>query len=461
VARRAALYARISEDKTGKAHGVQRQLQDARNLAKAKGWAVAGEYVDNDRSAYDGKPRPEYERLLHDIRGGHVDAVVAYAPDRLVRRLVELERLIALCEAHDVTIATVAGEYDLSSPVGRMVARLLGSVAMAEVEVKGARQKRANLQRAQTGDVRWTRRPYGYDRRNGRIVKVPTEAKHVRRVAEAVLDGRSLRSQVDRLNKAQVPTSMGAAWTVTTLRRILMNPRYAGIAMYDGKEIGDGKWPAILSRDEHRALVSLLGNPARRLAPSTATKYLLSGLAICGRCGQKLFAAPMGKPGAYYLAYKCFTKPHLSRRLDWVDRLVVGAVIGRVTEPDAAEALLPATPDVTAARKEADRLRVQLDELAALFVEGAVTASGLRQASARLNAKLAEQEAVIASSHAGRVLAPLLGAVDAREVWARLDLQQQRAVIDTLMTVTILPSGRGLHRHGFDPSSVEIRWKVS
>ncbi len=44
---RAALYARISEDMTGEAAGVDRQLHDARALAAARGWEVVAEFSDN------------------------------------------------------------------------------------------------------------------------------------------------------------------------------------------------------------------------------------------------------------------------------------------------------------------------------------------------------------------------------------------------------------------------------
>ncbi len=71
--------------------------------------------------------------------------------DRLHRRPVELEEFIALADQHGTALATVSGELDLGTPAGRLVARLLGAVARNEVEQKGARQKRANLQAAQPG----------------------------------------------------------------------------------------------------------------------------------------------------------------------------------------------------------------------------------------------------------------------------------------------------------------------
>ncbi|VXC31982.1 hypothetical protein ARTHRO9AX_270001 [Arthrobacter sp. 9AX] len=56
--RSAAIYARISSDQSGEALGVTRQLEDCRKLAADHGWTIGDEYVDNDISAYKGKPRP-------------------------------------------------------------------------------------------------------------------------------------------------------------------------------------------------------------------------------------------------------------------------------------------------------------------------------------------------------------------------------------------------------------------
>src|SRR5680860_769955 len=96
--RSAAVYARISSDVSGEKLGVTRQLEDFRNLAKDRGWVIGEEYVDNDVSAYSGKPRPAYARMIADLQAGTRDAVIVYNLDRLHRRPVELEEFVALCE---------------------------------------------------------------------------------------------------------------------------------------------------------------------------------------------------------------------------------------------------------------------------------------------------------------------------------------------------------------------------
>ena len=74
------------------------QLADCEQLADRRGWKVVERYVDADISAYSGKPRPEYLRMLDDIEAGAVEAVVVYHADRLHRHPRELEDFIDLCQ---------------------------------------------------------------------------------------------------------------------------------------------------------------------------------------------------------------------------------------------------------------------------------------------------------------------------------------------------------------------------
>src|SRR5829696_8102553 len=133
--RRAAIYTRISQDRTGAGFGIERQETDCRALAERLGWEIVAVHADNDLSAYSGKPRPGYRALLADLRAGVADAVVVWHTDRLHRHPSELEEYIQTCEPRGVPTQTVkAGPIDLATPTGRAVARTVGAWARFEVE---------------------------------------------------------------------------------------------------------------------------------------------------------------------------------------------------------------------------------------------------------------------------------------------------------------------------------------
>jgi DNA invertase Pin-like site-specific DNA recombinase len=138
---RTALYARLSYDQHGDRVKVETQLDECRKLAVHLGWTVVDTFCDNSISAYDGSYRPDFERLLVAMKAGQVDAVLSWDITRLYRSMKDLERFIDIAEAATVSIKTVkAGELDLSTSAGRMVARILGSVARQESELKGERR---------------------------------------------------------------------------------------------------------------------------------------------------------------------------------------------------------------------------------------------------------------------------------------------------------------------------------
>ena len=173
--------------------GVGRQLEDCERFVARSGWQVADRYVDDDVSAYSGKPRPAYRRMLEDVRGGHLDAVVVWHVDRLERQPKELEEFIEVCEAAGVrNLASLTGEIDLSSFTGQMMARILGAVAKNESDVKSHRNRRKAEELAQAGKVGGGgSRPYGYEA--DKVTVRESEATVIRECARRLLAGEALR----------------------------------------------------------------------------------------------------------------------------------------------------------------------------------------------------------------------------------------------------------------------------
>jgi site-specific DNA recombinase len=464
---RAAVYARISRDRVGAGLGVDRQEQDCRALAAQLGWSITVVRADNDLSAYTGKPRPGYLALLDDIRAGHVDVVLAWHTDRLHRSPTELEQYIDICEPRGVPTHTVkAGPLDLATPSGRMAARIHGAVARYEVEHMIERQQSAKLQAATAGRWKGGRRPYGYE--DDGVTVRPAEAAEVLRASEAILRGVSLRGLAADLNARGLTTSTGGRWRQDTVRKVLLRPRNAGLMEHRGEVVGPAAWAAIVPEDIWRGAVALLNSPARRTQLSSVRRWLGSGLYKC-HCGALVRSYSNGTGRDWsHVAYACTSGvKHLTRKADEVDDLVTEFLIERLRRPGAAEVLDgPAAQDTSDDRVQVAALRARLDELAALFAAGDLNASQLRTASALLQRQLTEAESRIADSSRTQVLVGLVDQADPAAAWAGLDIDRRRAVIHHLMTVTLLPSGKG-RRKGwkpgesyFDPSTVRIDWKV-
>jgi DNA invertase Pin-like site-specific DNA recombinase len=451
-ARRAAIYVRISSDPSGERLGVARQLSACEAKATAMGWTIAGVYEDNDVSASGTKPRPRYEQMLTDLRERKIDAVVVWDLDRLTRRPVEIEAFIDLADRYGVALASVGGDVDLATDNGRMFARIKGAVSRAEVERKSARQKAANDQRADQGKPPGGMRCYGYTPDGMTVIEA--EADEIRKAAATMLSGGTIRGVCRDLAERGITTSGGGPWRPTEMRRLLGRPRIAGQRVHRAEIVGPGLWPPILDIDTFRALQGVLTDPARHKA-GRPTRHLLSGIARCSVCGGRLFGTkePRGP------VYKCESRAHIVRRAEPIDALVIGVILGRLARPDAADLIARADTreEIAELREEEAALRARLDGLAEAFAEGDIDAGQMRAGSHRLRARLEVVTARMAAQAVTPVVGVLLGAADVGQAWEGLDLDRQRAVIDTLIDVVVSPPGQGART--FDPTTIEITWK--
>ncbi|SFU07178.1 Recombinase [Geodermatophilus amargosae] len=432
---------------------------DCADVVARHGWRLVGTYVDNDVSAYSGKPRPQYTALMEAVGTGQVDVIVAWDPDRLHRSPAELERFITVVERAGTDVTTVqAGQWDLSTASGKLIARMLGSIARHESDHKSERVRRALQQRAESGRSHG-RHAYGWNRQHApdgsvREVVVPEEAAVVRRIADALLSGESLRGVTAALNADEVPSPTGGPWTKNKVRGVALRPRNAGLRVHRGEIVGDGAWEAILSRDSWEQLRAVLTDPGRRTSTGSAAAHLLSGIGRCGVCGAALrVAINRGVP-----AYRCSVNAHVSRRKDDLDQLATELVIARLSASDAGEVLTATDdPDRSTALAEADQLRARLDEAADQYADGLIDGRMLERITARLRPQLSEAEARSRVVDSTPLLDGLVGMPDVRAVWEGLSLSRRRAVVDTLMTITLNRTRQGART--FDPEAVRIDWK--
>jgi site-specific DNA recombinase len=295
----AGIYGRISDDREGRELGVTRQLDDGHALAERIRATVADTYIDNDISAStrSHKVRPEFDRLLADIRAGRINAIIYYSTSRLTRRPLENELIIQLVEQYGVRLFTVTmGEVDLTTSNGRMLARMLAAKDANEAEETAERVLRAQRQMREMG------RPTGGPPLRGYLTPDPTKGigylthvdveaqPYMNGALERIVYGSTVTTVIKWWNADGFLTGRGGLWAISTAVRLLTNPRIAGlVALYDTNTkrhriIGEGNWPAVVERDLWEAVFVKL--TAKRRAPEDlARKYIGSGYVRCGLCG--------------------------------------------------------------------------------------------------------------------------------------------------------------------------------
>jgi site-specific DNA recombinase len=442
----AAIYERISDDREGRELGVERQGKDCTALVVRDGLKVYGRYRDNDISAStkSRKPRPDYDRLLADAKAGKFQVIYAYTTGRLTRRPRENEDLIDLAVEYGIRYRFIRSPtFDLNTAQGREAARSRAARDAGEAEEISERVAAAALDRAERGEFHGGARPYGVTA-DGRSL-VDSEAAEIRRWCSHVLAGGSLPGICADLERRGVPTATGKpAWRSPVIRKIIMNPRIAGLRIVNSIEYKAPN-PPIVPEPTWRAVRTLLEDPGRVTNHTgTARKHVGVGLFWCLRCTQTVNANYDRRGNLLYRCLRCFRSWRAEPINAWIDDLVEA----RLEAEDARERLLPKPAkgvDVQALRTERDAIGLNLGELAADFAlaRGATKAAlkvGLDSGQARLD----EIEAELAA--AGRVdaVTALLAADDPVAAYRDIqDLARRQAVLRSILIVRLGAPIRG------------------
>ena len=222
--------------------------------------------------------------------------------------------------------------------------------------------------------------------------------------------------------------------------------------------VGHGDWEALYDVATHDRLVAMLTDPSRRTSPpSSATKYLLSGIARCGICdGPMRVLLATANSGRTRDSYVCQQSYHVRRsRLD-MDEQVTKVVLGVLASPEGVAALTRGDSEqAQQAREQAAALRAQLDLAADSFARGDIEMHQLARITAKLRPEAERAEQVARSAASAPDLLDL-ARPDIAKIWESLPLARKRAVIAELVVIKV---DRTTHRGGdvtYDPDAVRI-----
>ena len=167
--------------------------------------------------------RPALAVILDEIRGGaDVGALVVAKLDRLTRSVRDLEALIELLEAKGVRLISASESIDTGSAAGRMVLRMLGTIAQWEREIIAERTSEALAARRAAGR-RAGNVPFGFSADDdGRLVGNDNERALVAEARDRKSQGQSLRAIAAALNAAGHRTRAGGEWSHVGVRTSLL-----------------------------------------------------------------------------------------------------------------------------------------------------------------------------------------------------------------------------------------------
>lgn len=414
-------------------------------------------YEDSDLSGFKrGLVRPDYERMLTRIDSGGVDAVLVWKLDRLTRQPGQFEAVVTALERTGARLVSIHESADMTSPAGLAMLRVGMAFAAMESETISLRTRRAKAEQADQGLPNGGGlRPFGLTTDKTRLVDA--EARLVREAARRLVAGESLSAICRDWEQRGVVTTRGNLWRVTSLRKMLANPRLTGARVHRGRVVESGVIPAILDADTHRRVVAVLaGNPG---VPVRATRAL-SGLVVCGRCGERM--QPRKLPDRRPV-YRCASAPG-SRACGAM--VITAEPLEDAVGEEIARALDVAALAAAASGEAAGRVAGQLEDargrMQALvddhYTHGLVGRPEFLEAHGHLRGLIARLEGDLARLVRGDVVATLGPGETLRDAWRdRPAGWRNRLARAVIHRVVVDPAPRrGLNR--LDLSRVRVEW---
>ena len=321
----AALYARVSSDRQDVDLSVSAQLRALRDYAKANGYSVAREYVDEAESGRVAD-RPEFRKMIEE--GSQPNSpfreILVWKFSRFTRKREHAVAFKSMLRRKGVRVVSITEHAD-DSPTGKLMEAIIESVDefysenLAQEVVRGMREA------ASRGFFLGSKAPFGYTR-----VKISDGAKErptlevdtatapvVREIFESSLSGNGLKEICKTLNGRGI-TNRGKRWNKGGLHYLLTNEAYTGAAVWGRTSKVEkaqepvrveGAWPALVSRELFDAVQEAMRDRAPKVQrpARVGSRFLLSGLLRCGVCGRP-YSAQGAKSGqfAYYICGTLF-----------------------------------------------------------------------------------------------------------------------------------------------------------
>ena len=344
-------YLRLSYtgDKTNESDSIANQRRLIDDFVKGSpDIELVDEFVDDGYSGvlFD---RPQFQRMMDEIKAGRVNCVIVKDLSRLGREYIETGRFLErIFPAYGVRFIAVTDGIDTahkssSDDLALMMKNIINDTYCHDISVKT--RTALNVKR-QNGDYVGACPIYGYrkapDNRN-RLVVDDDAARVVRDIYRRKIDGVSAQKIADALNGMGIPSplaykisrglphptggfsdSAGAKWSAKTVLRILQDETYTGVLIQGRQGTHNHKLKDVVQKPEnewvrvegtHEAivgkrdfeLVQKLLRLDTRTSPDSKNVYLFSGLLICGCCGANMRRKTNTVNGKKYVYYHCPT----------------------------------------------------------------------------------------------------------------------------------------------------------
>lgn len=243
---RYCLYARkSSEDDERQALSIDSQVKEMLEMANRDHLTIV-EVRRESHSAKNSGSRPEFNRLMEDIRTKKFDGILTWGADRISRNAGDLGTVVDLMDSGFLQEIRTSGPRFTNSPSDKFMLMMLCSHAKLENDNKGVNVKRGFRAKVEMG-YRPNMSPIGYlhdkyaPQGERRIFIDPERGPVIqevfRKIAYEGYTGRDLKRWLD--DEKQFRTRKGKKITLSMIYRMIDNHFYTGRYEFP---VGSGRW---------------------------------------------------------------------------------------------------------------------------------------------------------------------------------------------------------------------------
>jgi len=403
--KRVGIWVRVSTEDQAAGESPQHHEIRARRYAEFNEWTVMEVY---DLAGVSGKSvweNPECQRMLRDVKRGHIQGLIFSKLARLARNTRELLDFAQLFEAQKAALISLEEKIDTSTPAGLLFYTMLGAMAQWEREESASRLNSSIAIRAKLGKPLNGEAPYGFRWEKQKLVQVPEEApirrlafelflEHRRKGAVArILSERGYRSRggnkfhdmiVGRMLRC---TSAKGNYRVNVYRKT--GPKRTDREIKPESEWGSAPCEPLVSEevfDRVQRILEEQNKPAKK--PGKKPVHVFAGLLKCG-CGHKMYVYTRSPN---YTCNTCKNKIGIAS----IEEIFVGAIADSLTDGGRIAAHLNRAKDKIAERQvQAAALREQISDVKAnmkrtfeLYLAGGIDAEQFKAINTPMTERL-------------------------------------------------------------------------
>lgn len=236
-------YARVSTDHLEQKKSLQNQVEHFEQYIKENpNWTYIPGYVDDGITGTSDIKRDNFMKMIEDARLGKFDLIVTKEISRFSRNTLDSIKYTRELLSYGVAVLFVNDNINTAQSDSELRLTIMASMAQDEIRRLSERVKFGMNRAIERGEILGNDLFYGYkkDRDSGILNIIEEEAKIVRRIYELyAVEQLTLSKIAKTLNNEGVKTCQNKKWCISTISRMIENPKYKGYYCAKKSEIVD------------------------------------------------------------------------------------------------------------------------------------------------------------------------------------------------------------------------------